>query len=444
MAAGDDPGAMKTLTYPHSAKRLAPVRAVLSIGLLLLTLTSARPVRAGDTDDPLVRAALEDGTLTEAQKKLAQAVEGKPATGDAEANHRRYALGIVQFLRAGEKLGQSWHHYGLVGSRLTASLPFFRLPVDPANPATVAPISYEDFRAVFVTFLADIQAAEATLAALPDDPGKVAFRPGHVHIDYANTGKPGGPETVWTTLQHINPGEDLTDKDADTFLIHFDAGDVPWFRGYCHVLSALTEIMLGYDESNLFDRTGHLFFEKPRTPFPFLLHGPKGTAMDYDRVSISDLIAFIHLLNFPVREPARLTAALDHLARVPALGRESWRRIQAETDDDHEWIPNPHQTGVLPAEVTQERIDAWMKVLDECEAILAGKKLAPFWRTGVGRRGVNVRRAFTRTDEPRSDALVAGNRRRALPRRGHDDRPGGVGSLRPRLQRRGAGFLAVF
>ena len=170
---------------------------------------------------------------------------------------------------------------------------------------------------------------------------------------------------------------------------------MPWFRGYCHVLSALAETVLAYDESSLFDHTAHLFFEKPKTPFPFLLHRSHGSAMDYDRTSISDLLAFIHLLNFPVREPARLTAALDPLSRVPALGRESWRRIQAETDNDHEWIPNPRQTGVLPVEVTQERIDAWMKVLDETDAILAGRKLAPFWREGVGKRGVNVRRAFT-------------------------------------------------
>ncbi len=372
-----------------------PVPFSFRLPLCMLLLALAGPLHAAPDDDPTIQAAFEKGTLTVGQKSLETAVAGHPVTGDAEADRRRYALGIVQFLRAGEKLGQSWHYYGLAASRLSAALPFLRLPVDPADPEFVAPISYEEFRAVFVTFLADVQAAEATFAALPDDPGKVAFRPGHVKIDYAGAGKPADADTVWATLEHINPGEGLTDKDADSFLIKFDAGDVPWFRGYCHILSALAEVTLAYDESNLFDHTAHLFFEKPKTPFPFLLHPAHGTAMDFDRTSISDLLAFIHLLNFPVREPARLTAALDHLSRVPALGRESWRRILAETDDDHEWIPNPHQTGVLPAEVTQERIDAWMKVLDETDAILAGKKRVPFWREGGGGRGVNVRRAFT-------------------------------------------------
>ena len=67
---------------------------------------------------------------------------------------------------------------------------------------------------------------------------------------------------------------------------------------------------------------------------------------------------------------------------------------RAETDDDHEWIPNPRQKGVLGVPVRQEMIDGWMRFLDESEDLLAGKKLVPFWR-GAETRGVNLRKVFT-------------------------------------------------
>ena len=217
-----------------------------------------------------------------------------------------------------------------------------------------------------------------------------------MRLDYAGDGKPADTETAWKTYQRLNHTSDPTEKDAETFLIQFDAGDVPWFRGYCHLLSALAETFLAYDESSLFDHTAHLFFMKPKVPFPFLFRAPRGAVTDFDTAAFGDLFAFVHLLNFPVREPARLSAALDHLTQVTKFSRESWRRILAETDDDHEWIPNPHQTGVLPNPgVTQERVDAWLKMLDEADAILAGKKLIPFWREGSGKTGLNLRRVFT-------------------------------------------------
>jgi hypothetical protein len=44
--------------------------------------------------------------------------------------------------------------------------------------------------------------------------------------------------------------------------------------------------------------------------------------------------------------------------------------------------------------VTPEMIQGWLAFLDEMDAILAGKKLIPFWRDAGG-RGINLRRVFT-------------------------------------------------
>ena len=61
-----------------------------------------------------------------------------------------------------------------------------------------------------------------------------------------------------------------------------------------------------------------------------------------------DAIAFIHLMRLPVKEPARLKAALAHLESMIALSHESWKFIVTETDDDHEWVPNTKQHRSCP------------------------------------------------------------------------------------------------
>ncbi len=60
--------------------------------------------------------------------------------------------------------------------------------------------------------------------------------------------------------------------------------------------------------------------------------------------------------------------------------RISWQHIESEKDDDHEWIPNPTQTGEIQVRVSRELITGWHRVLDEIEALLNGKKLVPYWR----------------------------------------------------------------
>jgi hypothetical protein len=98
-----------------------------------------------------------------------------------------------------------------------------------------------------------------------------------------------------------------------------------------------------------------------------------------------------------------MRAAREHFQRMTALSRESWQLIMAETDDNQEWIPNPRQQSVIPgARVTEPMVAAWQRMLDELDAILEGRKLAPFWR-GTARRGINVARFF---EEPRTFDLV--------------------------------------
>ena len=99
-----------------------------------------------------------------------------------------------------------------------------------------------------------------------------------------------------------------------------------------------------------------------------------------------------------------------------ALSHESWKFIIAETDDDHEWVPNTKQHSVMPnGTVTNEMVKGWLEFLDEAKAILKGEKLIPFWRTGP-ESGVNLKRVFTEPRTLRPGSLGPGHRRRSLPR----------------------------
>ncbi len=109
------------------------------------------------------------------------------------------------------------------------------------------------------------------------------------------------------------------------------------------------------------------------------------------------------MLRLPVSEPARMRTALAHLETMIALSHESWRFILAETDDDHEWVPNTKQHTVMPGgAITMEMVKGWLEFLDEAKSLLKGEKLIPFWRKGDD-RGINLRRVFT---EPTTFDLV--------------------------------------
>lgn len=98
-----------------------------------------------------------------------------------------------------------------------------------------------------------------------------------------------------------------------------------------------------------------------------------------------------------------MKASLAHLESVIDHSRQSWKAIQAETDDDREWIPNSKQTGVIPGvRVTEEMIAGWHEFLNEGEKMLSGKKLIPHWRLKA-EYGINLRRVFL---EPREFDVV--------------------------------------
>ena len=285
---------------------------------------------------------------------------------------------------------QSFHRHGLQAGELGNLVPFARLPIPPnAKPE---PIRYTDLRAILRAWTDDLAKAENTLGRIDDKEVKLPLHFGQIGLDLDGNGIAESGETLWKLYAQLNAGARLvTAESSRQFIVTFDRGDVAWLRGYCHLLMALAESFLAYDGQELFNHSASLFYPNPETPFPFLRREQPPDVNRWDEMYFVDAIAFVHQMRLPLSEPGRLKIALAHLESMIALSHGSWKFILAETDDDHEWVPNTKQHSVIPGgSVGPEMVKGWLEFLDEARALLKGEKLVPFWRKGDD-RGVNLR-----------------------------------------------------
>jgi hypothetical protein len=299
-------------------------------------------------------------------------------------------------LRGLERLGQNLHEYGLREQNvLGMNIVVLNLPFGKNEHPKK--LTYEKARAIVQDWVTDLDAAEKTLAAITDPNVNLSVSVDQISFTVGAAQPVRLLEVLSVTgLAPRGGGVAYTEP----LVIHFDRADVAWLRGYCHLLSAIGNVVLAHDGRELFSHTAHLFFKDVDTPYAFLKL-PTESNGGWDFAYISDLIAVIHLMRLPVVEPERMKAALNHLEQMLALSREMWKFVLAETDNDHEWIPNPKQKGPFGVTIAQPQIDAWMKFLDESQALLAGRLLVPFWRDPT--KGVNLRRVFT---EPQTLDIV--------------------------------------
>jgi hypothetical protein len=247
-----------------------------------------------------------------------------------------------------------------------------QIPV-PHNPDP-APISYRMMRRILDDFSKDLAAAEATLTGITDDQVKIPLRMAKVRVDLTGNGE---AKDTFTDIVKGMMGR-LPDifKDNPDLLICFDRGDVAWFRAYCHLLMAMTDFYLAFDTEPEFQLYAKDYFAKIKPEFS-----------DQELEAVKKK-TWQEQLVFGIQEPLRLSRFRHHMIQVCKLNRETWRFIRAETDDDHEWLPNSKQKGVLGLPVRDEMIDAWLALLNEWEAVLEGKKVISLRggdeKTGVG------------------------------------------------------------
>lgn len=367
------------------------------IVLSLLAAMFLRP--AVMAEEFSLNESLKAGRLADSEAQLKQLLEKQPKDQQA-----RFSLGLVQFLQAVEQLGQDHYRYGLL-SRRNIGVMLTRLPI-PTNPEPQA-ISYKDARQIIQRFLDQLQLAERTLAVVERSNIRLPLDIGLASLDLNGDGKAEENETLWHIAQAIQNPRRTTRTPPESLSTVLDAADVPWLQGYCHLLSAVGEIMLAYDWKDQFERTAHLFYPQVDTPYTFLVDESRQVSPPVAFQNLADVVAFLHTINYQPVEPARMKVALQHLESMITLSRETWTLIDAETDDDHEWLPGQHQkSSTFGIPISADVSRSWREFLDEADALLQGKHLAPFWRGVPGGRitspdrfhstlGINVRRLFT-------------------------------------------------
>ncbi|KAF0170703.1 MAG: Uncharacterized protein FD162_3421 [Rhodobacteraceae bacterium] len=207
---------------------------------------------------------LTTGKLTAAIDLAAARVKDAPE--DAQA---RFSEGIAEFLFAVEGLGQGLHRYGLRNSYDNEmlgfiNLPFLRLPV-PENP-TPEEVTYDGLRQVLAQFHDRLAIAEATLAQVPDQQIDLPLHLMEIRLDLNSDGLASADESIGGALYRIAVGQSPTADDQigtrEILAIDFDQSDVPWLRGYCHLLMAMADLPLAYDWHRAFDLTFHNLFPK--------------------------------------------------------------------------------------------------------------------------------------------------------------------------------------
>jgi hypothetical protein len=343
----------------------------------------------------LLEEHLYAGTLDAGEKALRAVVAGEP--GNAEA---RFALGGVLLLRAVERFGQSMYRHGLQAPR-NAFLPLFGLPL-AFNPSP-EPLTYEGFRTILAGLVQGLDAADAELARVGDAPVKLTVDLARIRLDLDASGAADEREklsAIIDTLAQVARRRGARSPGGESFAVGFDLADVHWLRGYANLMATSAEFFLAHDFRATFDATFHMFFPRAGLPFSRLFAEPAMPGQGMGTGSIFDFVAFIHLARWEVAEPRRMASLHARLLNVIALNRKTWAAARAETDDDNEWLPAPHQKGVIEMPVTAEMVASWLGMLDELEAVLEGRRLAPHPRFA---RGVNVKRVLT---EPRTFDLV--------------------------------------
>jgi len=339
-----------------------------------------------------VTGQIGSGTLTEGIAALEAIVAADP--GDDRA---LFALGLVRALRGFEILGQAGYRHGASASLARLGGAFFPLAsAVPANPQP-EPVRLEDLRAAVLAAMEQAAAADRALSGIDADFSLRAdiFA---IRLDLNGDGVAGEDESLRAMLGRgriLVRGEG---RETLTALpVDFDRGDADWLRGYCHLTMGAGEAVLAHDHSGLFARAGHVLFPKNETPHEYLKSGrsPFANQRGYLGVDPIDLIALIHLINYPVTEPDRMLQARAHFLEAITHSRAMWAHYDAEMDNKDEWVPNPKQTAAFPRAVMDDDMRAvWLRFLDDAEAVLEGRSLLPFWR-GNGELGVNVGRVFT-------------------------------------------------
>jgi hypothetical protein len=198
-------------------------------------------------------------------------------------------------------------------------------------------------RAAWTTFLDHLRAVDADLAvAAADDRFALELCPACWQRDWNHNGRIDSGDAHLLEVEVDDTGKPLPDGDPrrrPTF--RFDVGDLDWARSMVAFQRAAVEVVLAY----------------------------RWTALDRLLVAADP-----HELRISLVAPERIKLARAYLLDGIGLAERCRREYLAETDDDREWVPNPHQhSHGVPLAVDDALYDRWQAILEDVRRLVAGE-----------------------------------------------------------------------
>ncbi len=306
-----------------------------------------------------------------------------------------YCLGAAAFIQSLEKLAIGLNRHGFESPQAFA-LPLLRLPIPPR--AEPEPLTYEGFRDILLEFRDSMDAAAQKLDTVPTD---VEFGAvidlAQVGIDLDSDGAMAPEESIAAIIASM-AGTDDPSTPPGPLVFRFDRADGYWLQAYANFLVAQADFWLAHDFRNTFEGSFHMLFPRARLPLQETLvplPEQETSGMFMSEWRLADLVSFVHLVNWPVVEPERRQTARLKLLEMIRLSRENWKAIEAETDNDREWLPGPRQKGInalTGLEVGEQQVAAWHEALQMAEDLLEGRVLLPHFR--IAGQGINMKNFF--------------------------------------------------
>lgn len=346
---------------------------LICLGLALLT---AHAAGAAQTLDAYLQQGQADAAI--------RAFENP--RNDAE----RFSLALAQVLDGVQQFSAGMNELSIRPDSPLLMLPFFRIttpridrqPGDPIGVATPAAVRHH-----FQGLRTSMRDAYTTLSQVQGEEFGVTVDVARIRLDFDGDGEVAEDELLVDALSELLGRGWTQDADSNGLLIRFDSADAAWLSGYAHFVAGSLDILLGYDWSPVWNQCAHELFLAP-DPFPPLQKwvDRRGGIGDW-----IDLVAAVHDMRLECVDPESWQRARAEFESMFADSRECWSHVLVETDDEHEWLPSPQQTGPRGATISQPEIEAWFGVLDEMSAILSGKRLLPHARLKDG-AGINLDR----------------------------------------------------
>ena len=294
-----------------------------------------------------------------------------------------YVLGAVQFLRAIETVMQV--RYASYAGEL-AIIPGMRNRLPPNPDASFDPAFFEDAMSGALKHLGN---AEQNLEPAIEDDFAVEIRLQDFWFDINANGAREDWEGLLDLMDELNAPRRMAEFSG---VIRFDSADADWLMAYVHVVAGMAELSLSLDPTPAIRTVweGRAALEKAgslaSTPF-----------FEEDTFLETTVAILLTLRGEPDR--SRTRAALAHFRSMIAHNRSFWEKVERETDNDREWLPNAQQTAAFGVEVDAATIEAWKDVLSDIDSILTGESLVLYWRvtprtaaiTGVG---LNIEKLF--------------------------------------------------